>query len=94
MFWKNCSAVQVFATESEAPEPAEIQVPLTEKHPLVRSIPLAKVEEAELDVMLRVRAERPAAKVEVPCPADTVSAAPKVEVALPEIVVVAVPLPA
>ena len=33
-------------------------------------------------VMLRVLADRPEAKVDVPCPAETVMAPPKVEVAV------------
>lgn len=45
-------------------------------------MPFAKVE-VPAPVMLRAVAERPAAKVLVPCPAPTVMAAAKVEVAVP-----------
>jgi hypothetical protein len=61
------------------------QVLPTEKQPAVRLIPLAKVELAVFEVALKIEAERPAAKVEVPCPAPTVMAAAKVEVAVVEV---------
>jgi len=69
------------ATESEAPAAALVgkHTPLIEKQPFVKSMPFAKVEEAVCDVALTILAERPA---------------PNVDVAFPEIVVVAVPLPA
>ena len=46
-------------------------------------VPFAKVEVP--DVTLRRVVERPPAKVEVPCPAPTVMAAAKVEVAVVEV---------
>jgi len=58
------------------------QVFKTAKQPAVRFKPLAKVEEAVFEVALNMVAESPAAKVEVPCPAPTVIAAAKVEVAV------------
>jgi hypothetical protein len=57
-------------------------VPFTEKQPLVRLSPLAKVDDADVDVMFSVFALSPEAKVDVPCPEDTVIAPPKVEVAV------------
>src|SRR3989344_1130059 len=50
---KSWSAVQVLATEREAPEPAPTHVPLIEKHPPPRSMPRAKVEVADVPVTLR-----------------------------------------
>jgi hypothetical protein len=61
------------------------QVLPTAKQPEVRFSPFAKVELAVFDVALKIVAERPAAKVEVPCPAPTVMAAAKVEVAVVEV---------
>ena len=58
-----------------APAPLVTQTPATEKHPAVRSIPLANVDVAVNPVMFRYDAWTPA---------------PKVEVATPDIVVVAV----
>ena len=52
------------------------------KQPLVSDRPLLKVDDAVDDVMFSVLAERPLAKVDVPCPAATVIAPPKVEVAV------------
>ena len=63
-------------TELTAPAALLMQVPAESiKQPLASWIPLAKVEVTELEVMLRAVASIPA---------------PKVEVVLPEIVVVAV----
>jgi hypothetical protein len=61
------------------------QVLLIAKQPEVRLIPLANVDDAVADVALKIVAERPEAKVEVPCPAPTVMAAAKVEVAVVEV---------
>ena len=61
------------------------QVPLTATQPFVTLRPFAKVEVAVVERMLRTFAERPPAKVEVPCPAPTVIAAAKVEVAVVEV---------
>ena len=62
-------------------------VPDTEKHPLVRAIPFPKVDEPVIEVMFNVpadilAADRPPAKVDVPCPAPTVRAEAKVDVAV------------
>ena len=79
----NCTA-PVPPTERVEP-PVERQVPEIEKHPAVRLIPLAKVEVDVSEVALKMFAESPAAKVDVPCPAPTVIAAAKVEVAEVEV---------
>ena len=57
--------------------------PAIEKQPAVRFAPLAKVEVP--DVTLSRVVESPPAKVLVPCPAPTVIAAAKVEVAVVEV---------
>ena len=62
-----------------------MQVPPTVIHPPVSTIPLANVEDAVADVMLSCVADNPPAKVDVPCPAPTVIAAAKVEVAVVEV---------
>ena len=61
----------------------ERQVPAIEKQPVLRLIPLAKVEVPEV-ILSRV-ADSPPANVLVPCPAPTVIAAAKVEVAVVEV---------
>lgn len=65
--------------DADEPE-VERQVPAMEKQPVVREIPLAKVEVPE--VMASAVAEMPPPNVLVPCPAPTVIAPPKVEVAV------------
>jgi hypothetical protein len=65
----------VQASYDERP-PVDRHTPLTAKHPLAKLIPLAKVEVAEVPVTFRYVASTPA---------------PKVEVAEPSMVVVAVP---
>jgi hypothetical protein len=57
----------------------EIHVPFFAKHPPLKSIPLANVDVAEVPVIFKYVAETPA---------------PNVDVALPVMVLVAVPLPA
>jgi hypothetical protein len=42
-----------------------IQLPLTEKHPEVRLRPLANVDDAVVEVVLRMEAAMPAANVDV-----------------------------
>ena len=64
------------------PLPPLIQTPLMAKHPPDKLIPLANVEEAPVLVMFSTLADNPPAKVEVPWPAATVIAPPKVEVAV------------
>ena len=61
------------------------QDPPSAKHPAVKFKPLAKVEEAVVEVTFKRLAETPPAKVEVPWPAPTVIAAAKVEVAVVEV---------
>ena len=58
------------------------QMPPIAKQPLVKDKPFAKVEDAVVEVMLSKLAERPPANVDVPWPAATVIAPPKVEVAV------------
>src|SRR3989344_663530 len=53
----------------KTPEPVPTHVPFTAKHPAARLIPLAKVDEAEVPVMLRYGVERPPPMVEVAVPA-------------------------
>ncbi len=50
------------------PAPVTRQVPLIEKHPFDKSMPLANVEVTELEVMLKAVVESPAPKVEVVVP--------------------------
>src|SRR3989344_4452494 len=88
------SAVHVLAAERLAPAspPAEIHVPLTEKHPVTTFTPLANVDVAD-PVCVKFSAERPPENVEVelvpvtfknPCKVDVPLAAPWIEeVALP-----------
>ena len=61
------------------------QIPPTVTQPPLTTMPFAKVEDAVFEVTLIDPAERPAANVDVPCPAPTVIAAAKVEVAVVEV---------
>ena len=63
---KSWSAVQVLATESETPPlPVPTHVPFTAKHPAERLRPFAKVDDAEVPVILRYGDCRPAENVDV-----------------------------
>ena len=78
--------VESVETWVTVPEPVPAQIPFIEKHPVVRFTPFAKVEVAVVDFIFKIPAtESPPANVEVPCPAPTVIAAAKVEVAVVEV---------
>lgn len=70
------------AVEVENCDAVVRQVPLTAKQPLTILTPLPKVDDAVVDVRLRIEDDTPDANVDVPCPAATVIAPPKVEVAV------------
>ena len=65
------------------PEPPPRHTPFREKHPVVTFTPFAIVDVPE--VTFSCDAEMPPAKVDVPCPAPTVIAAAKVDVAVVDV---------